>query len=107
MTHSLDGLPGPEAGFRDLVRFAEAHDPTAEFRTRWGTEYASQARELWEKHRAAFAGGAALPSGDSSDELLLCMNYQIAVSPYMAVSPDEVTAFCLWLIGGVRRLTSA
>lgn len=101
MALSSANLPAPDADLRETIRFAAAHDPTAEFRARWGADYPAQAMDLWGRLLADFKTGAA-PSPGDPDDLLLALNYDIAAGPYMAIPPGQVRRFHQWLVDSLR-----
>jgi hypothetical protein len=99
---SPDALPPPDATLAELVRFAHASSPVAEFQKRWGPEYAQRARELWSGATHAFRQGR--PIGAPPDELLLCMAYDVTMAPYLGVPEDVSHRF---LSAVVRELREA
>jgi hypothetical protein len=106
MHPSIESLPGPEAGLREIIRFSATHDPTMEFRAQWGVDYPSRAMGLWSDLLQAFKSGSASPARNA-EELLMCLSYDIAVGPYCPVPESQTVSFHQWLVQGLRRLLSA
>jgi len=101
MDLGVESLPARDAVLREIVVFAAIHDPTPDFRARWGTDYAACAMDLWGGLLRSFRKGAALPTGNS-DELLMCLSYDIAVGPYSSVPTIQTLCFHQWLLQGLR-----
>jgi hypothetical protein len=97
-----DDLPRPDAGLGDFIRFSAAHNPTPDFRARWGADYAARAMDLWGELLLAFRHGAP-PPFRAPDELLMGLAYDIAAGPYVQVPAGQSASFQRWLVQGVRQ----
>lgn len=97
-----DQLPGPTAEILEIVRFSAAHNPTPDFRARWGAEYAARAMDLWGELLLVFRHGAAPPQR-APDELLMGLAYDIAAGPYVPIPAGQTVAFHRWLVQALRR----
>lgn len=106
-TKSLWTMPGPEAlpsadaTLEQLIRFAHSVDPTTHFRIRWGEEYVTNVRALWQRSVESFKTGAATAA--PPDELLMCLTYDIVLGPHLGVPDSHKLPFLRWLLDGVRR----
>ena len=98
-------LPPPGASLQQVIRFADAHDPTLHFRARWGSAYAGEATALWGACVAAFKAGAPPPG--SAEDLLMCLAYDCVLGPYMGVPEPHKAQFLDWLLDGLRQRLEA
>jgi hypothetical protein len=98
---TAEALPGTDATLQQIIRFAQSVDPTAQFRLRWGENYQTKVRLLWDRCVQSYNAGAE-PQG-SVDELLMCLAYDVVLGPYLGVPEPHKRPFLLWLIDGVRQ----
>jgi hypothetical protein len=98
---TVGALPGADATLQQIIRFAQSADPTAEFRARWGENYQTNVKALWDRCVQSYNAGVK-PQG-SADELLMCLAYDIVLGPYLGVPEPHKRPFLLWLIDGVRQ----
>ena len=66
----------------------------------WGDDYASRARELW--NRCVEAHKAGVPPPAPPEELMMCLDYDLALGPYLGVPEPNKLHFLRWLIEGIR-----
>ena len=88
LRNGLSTLPEPDADLAELVAFCRANDPSHEFEKRWRSDFRDRVRELWGASTHAFKANA--PTGYSSDELLMCMAYDVTVAPYLGI-PESIS----------------
>ena len=96
----IDSLPGPQASFRDIGRFLHDHDPTLHFHKLWGDDYRENVQALWQRLNGMFKKGEK-PVGHA-EELLMGMNYDWVMGPYLGVPESKKQEFLEWLLAGVR-----
>lgn len=91
-----EDLPGPEATLKDIIGFSRMVDPTAIFRSRWGEKFIVNGDALLHRCMRSFRIGRdpAMPP----DELLLCVDRQLAIAPYVGFSEAQQLPFLHWLI---------
>jgi hypothetical protein len=94
-------LPGTDATLERIIRFAQSVDPVTHFRDRWGEEYKTNVRALWERSIESFKAGTAMPA--PPDEMLMCLAYDVALGPYLGVPNPHKLPFLRWLLDGVRK----
>jgi|WetSurMetagenome_2_1015567.scaffolds.fasta_scaffold72395_3 hypothetical protein len=95
-----DALPGANATLEQIRRFAHFNDPTAHFQRCWGDEYKKNAQSLWRQCIQSYKAGS--PPGGTSEELLMCLTYDIVISPYLGVPDSNNLPFLRWLLEGIR-----
>lgn len=100
---TVDDLPAPAATLEAIIRFSRRVDPTMDFIRQWGDDYKENAMALWRRCNEAFRQGADL-DGLGVDERLLCLNYDIALGPYLGVPAAHKRVFFNWLIDGIRTM---
>jgi hypothetical protein len=98
---SLESLPGADATLEQMIGLAHTVDPTAHFQQRWGEEYRARAQALW--HRCVQSYKDGLTAGLPSEELLMCLAYDVTLGPYLGVPEPHKLPFLRWLVDGVRR----
>lgn len=86
--NALLNLPEPDAELRDLIKFCRRYDPTKDFMKAWGSEFRDRLQELWGASTLAFKEGRS--TGYNSNEVLLCMVYDVTIAPYIGV-PEKIT----------------
>jgi len=74
---SLQSLPARDALLEEVIRFGDAYNPTPHFRKKWGEDYTSSVRSLWERCVQAYKNDVAAP--DAVDELLMCFAYDVVL----------------------------
>ena len=94
------GLPGPDAGLRELIAFCQKNDPSPAFRERWGDAFRERVRELWAASTHAFKGGRA--TGYGPGEVLMCMAHDVSVAPYIGVPPEVSQAYLQAMLRELR-----
>ena len=98
---AASALPGTDATLQQIIRFAQSVDPTAQFRLRWGENYQTKVRFLWDQCVQSYNAGEE--PQESVDELLMCLAYDVVLGPYLGVPEPHKRPFLLWLIDGVRK----
>jgi hypothetical protein len=101
LREAIKTLPGPDASLRQLIEFCGNHDPTTEFRERWGSDFQIKARDLWADSTDAFKNQRF--SSADADELLLCMAYNVAVSPHLSIPEATSHAYLHWVLRELRE----
>jgi hypothetical protein len=96
---SPEALPGADATLEQIIRFAHAADPTADFQARWGEAYKTNVQALWERCVRAYMTGVA--ATDAADELIMCLTYDIVLGPCLGVPDPHKLPFLRWLIDGI------
>ena len=96
-----DSLPGAEASFEEIVRFARATDPTAHFHVLWRENYQANVEALWHRCVQSYKAGAAATG--APDELLMCLSYDVVLGPHLGVPEPQKLSFLRWLVEGIRR----
>jgi hypothetical protein len=99
-TPSSEALPGADATLEQIIRFARSVDPVEHFRDRWGDEYETKVRALWEGCVESYKAG--VPASAQPDELTMCLSYDLALGPYLGVPEPHKLPFLRWLIEGIR-----
>ncbi len=102
MTIGIEGLPAVDATLREIIGFSASHDPTLDFRARWGGEYAARSMNLWSGLLQSFKSGEP-SAAENPDELLMCLSYDIAAGPYSLVPVNQTLSFHQWLLHGLRK----
>ncbi|WP_226643250.1 hypothetical protein [Microbulbifer variabilis] len=95
----LEALPSEGAVLSDYDRFARSFDPTGAFRELWGKDYVNKAMDLWLFVISEFDEKKV--SSSSVEELLLSINYNFAIGPYLG-AVESPLPFCEWLISAIR-----
>jgi hypothetical protein len=98
---SPDALPGPDATLDEIIRFARSADTTEHFSAVWGDRYETEVRALWERCVESYKAG--VPVSAQPDELTMCLNYDLALGPYLGVPEPHKLPFLRWLIEGIRE----
>jgi hypothetical protein len=110
---AVKSLPASDAPLKEMIRFADAYNPTPHFRKRWGENHSSRVRSLWERCVQAYQSEAAAP--DLAEELLMCFAYDVSLGavPRCARAPqvgvpamaDRRDSPGSSILHGVRRLS--
>ena len=98
---SADRFPAADSTWDEIIRFAYAVDPTAYFRDRWGEHYKANLEALWRRCVASYLAGDPAPG--PTDELLMCLAYDVILGPSLGVPDPHKLPFLHWLIEGARR----
>ena len=98
---TLDWLPESNASLRDLIRFADSYNPAPHFQMKWGADYQSNVSSLWQRFVQEYKRGS-IATGPT-DELLMCLAYDVVLGAHLGVPEPHKVAFLQWLIDGLRR----
>jgi hypothetical protein len=94
-------MPIDGGSLADLISFSRQFDPSETLHSRWGDEYQLKSKELWNRSQQSLLTGTILNA--TTDELLLCMVYCVAVAPYMSFSEDKVHSYLKAMFAQLRK----
>ena len=93
-------VPKEDATLSDFIRFSRMFNPFPHFEEIWGDEYTTKVGELWQRCVRSFKED--MMGSANVAELLMCLQYDIALGPYLGVPDTHKVRFLKWLVEGIK-----
>lgn len=93
-------LPDESATLREIIRFSDRFNPLPHFQSLWGDEYKTRVADLWRRCIESFKNNSPPPT--DIGELLMCLQFDIVLGPYLPVPDSNKLQFLQWLVNGIR-----
>jgi hypothetical protein len=97
-----ENVPGAAAAWNELLRFADAYDPTPHLQKKWGDDYLPKAQALFEHSVTAYRSG--VPLSGAIDEMLFCLTFALTGAPHLCFADDH--GYLRFVVAGIRQRLS-